>query len=296
MTLQILSTDLPPSPSTGYPSSPQSRLWLRPFADSRLLQGCVLASLLCYGVFLLNCDQNLFNVALIFASSLAFQFMASRAFGVQFDPRSILITSLSLSILLRAAHPGYLVLATAIAVWGKFLIRVNDKHVFNPANLAIASLAFLTGECWVCPGQWGTGAIFAAYAACAGTIVVNSATRLDISAAFLFFYGGEILLRALYLNDPLAIPLHQLSSGALLIFTFFMISDPKTTPNTRAGRIAFALMVAIVAYLFRFRLYEPNALIYALILCSPVVPIIDRILPGERFQWRAPQPTRTVTV
>ena len=36
--------------------------------------------------------------------------------------------------------------------------------------------------------------------------------------------------RSWWLGEPLAIPLHRLENGALLIFAFFMVSDPKTTP------------------------------------------------------------------
>ena len=62
-----------------------------------------------------------------------------------------------------------------------------------------------------------------------------------MTLAFLAFYAGAPLGRALWLGEPLAIPLHRLESGALLLFTFFMISDPKTTPDSRAGRILFAV-------------------------------------------------------
>jgi len=43
------------------------------------------------------------------------------------------------------------------------------------------------------------------------------------------------------LGEPMTIPFHRLESGSLLLFTFFMISDPKTTPDSRIGRIAFAV-------------------------------------------------------
>jgi len=42
------------------------------------------------------------------------------------------------------------------------------------------------------------------------------------------FAAGELTPGA---DCPWAIPLKQLQSGALLLFTFFMISDPKTTPD-----------------------------------------------------------------
>lgn len=94
--------------------------------------------------------------------------------------------------------------------------------------------------------------------------------------------------RALWLGDPLTIPLHQLQSGALLIFAFFMISDPMTTPNSRFGRIIFAAIVVAIAAYVQFVLYKPNGVLYALVGCCLLTPIIDRLLPGEKFQWRAP--------
>ena len=57
-------------------------------------------------------------------------------------------------------------------------------------------------------------------------------------------YGLLLIGRALWLGDPLSIPLHQLQNGALLIFAFFMISDPKTTPNTARWPNRFGALVA----------------------------------------------------
>jgi Na+-translocating ferredoxin:NAD+ oxidoreductase RnfD subunit len=94
-----------------------------------------------------------------------------------------------------------------------------------------------------------------------------------------------IIGRAIWLNDPLSIPLHQLQNGALLIFAFFMISDPKTSPNTRGGRIAYGAMVATVAYTIQFIFYEPNGPIIALILSAPFVPLIDYLSNGVLHQW-----------
>ena len=90
------------------------------------------------------------------------------------------------------------------------------------------------------------------------------------------------------LGDPLAIPLHQLQSGSLLIFTFFMISDPRTTPDSRLGRFIFALAVAALAHYLAFFLQMRPALYVALIALSPLILLIDRVLPAQRFQWARP--------
>ena len=77
----------------------------------------------------------------------------------------------------------------------------------------------------------------------------------------------------------------MLQSGGLVLFAFFMISDPKTTPHTRAGRILFAALVAIGAAYVQFSLYRPNGVLWSLVLCSMTVPLINRWLPGQSYTW-----------
>jgi Na+-translocating ferredoxin:NAD+ oxidoreductase RnfD subunit len=94
--------------------------------------------------------------------------------------------------------------------------------------------------------------------------------------------------RALWLGDPLSIPLHQVQNGALLIFAFFMISDPKTSPNTARGRAMYGALVAAVAFIIQFVIYEPNGPILALIMSAPFVPLIDAISRGQIYRWEKP--------
>jgi Na+-translocating ferredoxin:NAD+ oxidoreductase RnfD subunit len=147
-----------------------------------------------------------------------------------------------------------------------------------------------TGQVWVSPGQWGNAAFFAFLLACLGGLVVNRAARSDVTYAFLAFYLAVLFGRALWLGQPMAVPLHQLGSGAFLLFTFFMISDPKTTPDARSGRILFALLVALGAGFVHFVLYRPNGLILSLAFLSPLVPLLDRLLPGARYTWKERAP------
>src|SRR5262249_5430569 len=86
-----------------------------------------------------------------------------------------------------------------------------------------------------------------------------------------------------------AVPLHQLESGALLLFAFFMISDPRTTPDARRMRIPFGALVACGAAFVPFVLYRTNGLLWALALASPLVPILDRLMPAPRYSWPAPR-------
>jgi Na+-translocating ferredoxin:NAD+ oxidoreductase RnfD subunit len=118
-------------------------------------------------------------------------------------------------------------------------------------------------------------------------MIVHRAMRSDVTLSFLFAYLSLVFARSLWLGEPMAIPLHRLQNGALLLFAFFMISDPKSTPDSRAGRILFAVLVAVGAAFVQFKLFRTNGMLWALAACSPFVPLIDRLLPGKRYYWRS---------
>src|SRR6202008_993985 len=145
----------------------------------------------------------------------------------------------------------------------------------------------LTSQVWVSPAQWGSKLYFAFFIACAGGMVIYRAARSDVTYAFLLACVGILFGRAFWLGDPWSIPLKQLQSGSLLLFAFYMISDPKTTPDSRTGRILFGMLVAIGAAYVQFGLYRANGLLWSLALFSVLTPVIDRLLPGIKYEWNS---------
>ncbi|MFL6259395.1 MAG: RnfABCDGE type electron transport complex subunit D [Thermoanaerobaculia bacterium] len=259
--------------------------------DPRLYQILVLSSLLVYGVTRLDLEIPAGRALLLLGVAQLTQYACTRLWRLPaFDPRSALISGLSLCLLLRTNSWVLAALAAAVTIASKFVLRTGGKHVFNPTNFGIVALMLATGGVWVSPGQWGSAAFFAFLLACLGGLVVNRAARGDVTYAFLAFYLAVLFGRALWLGQPLAIPLHQVESGAFLIFTFFMISDPRTTPDSRAGRVLFALLVALGAGYVHFVLCRPNGLLLSLFFLAPAVPLIDRLLPGSRYAWRRAAP------
>jgi Na+-transporting NADH:ubiquinone oxidoreductase subunit NqrB len=269
-------------------------------ADPRLYQIGTLASLLIYGMGWLDFDVTPSRVVLILSTALATQWIGDRLTAVQrrrapfaMTARSALISGLSLCLLLRTNQPELAALGAFVTIAGKFLIRVNGKHVFNPTDGGLVAMLLLSRDVWVSPGQWGAPAFFAFLMASAGLLVVTRAARSDVTFAFIACYGALLLGRSLYVGEPMAIPLHRLQSGALLLFSFFMISDPKTTPDSRAGRVLFAALVAWGAWYVQFRLFRTNGLLWSLAACSMAVPLIDRLLPGTRYAWSSPKALST---
>ncbi|MGZ8384311.1 MAG: RnfABCDGE type electron transport complex subunit D, partial [Nitrospira sp.] len=240
----------------------------------------------------LHFDVSLLQTSLTIGAALLTQYAGTRLYQLpSFDPRSPLISALSLCLLLRTNDPAVAALASVIAIGSKFLIRWKAKHLFNPTNFALAVM-LASGLGWISAGQWGQAAWFGFLIACLGGLVVTRAARADVTLAFLTCYVGLLVARALWLGDPLTNTFHKIESGTLLIFAFFMISDPKTTPDSRIGRIAYALFVALLALYVQFALFRPNGLLWGLILSTPLVPLIDYLLPGLRYVWPKPSTAR----
>jgi Na+-transporting NADH:ubiquinone oxidoreductase subunit NqrB len=253
--------------------------------DPRLYQIGALTLLLFYGIIALELDVTVTRAALLLVTAIATQAVGACLTGVPFDPRSAAISGLSLSLLLRSDSLLLLVAGAVIAVGSKFVVRVRGKHVFNPTNIAIVVLMLMTDRVWVSPGQWGNVAFFGFLLTCIGGLVVNRAARSDVTIAFIVAWSSLVIGRSLWVGESLTIPFHRLESGALLLFTFFMISDPKTTPDSRSGRILFAAVVAFGGWYINYRLFRTNGILWSLAATALLVPLLDVLLPAVRYRW-----------
>lgn len=264
--------------------------------DPRYYQIAILTSLLGFSWFALDFTLPAPETAAVLVGVLGAQWGFSRMVGRRgFEPKSALISGLSLCLLLRTHSVTLAALAGILAVGSKFLLRWKKKHVFNPTNFSLvvlilsggflADLGIAQPGVWISPGQWGRAVVFAAALACLGLVVVMRSRRSDVTWAFVLAYGAWVFGRALWLGDPLAIPAQQMAHGGLVLFAFFMISDPRSIPDHRLGRIVFACAVATGAAYLQFEMHQPNGLFYALFFGAFLTPGLDFIFPQDRYRW-----------
>ena len=254
--------------------------------DPRMFQILSLSCLFAISLLWYDFALNPLALPLALAGALGVQLLAARVRREAFDWRSPAITGLSVAILLRANQPIWFFLCAALGVAAKFLIRWRGKQVFNPSNIAIVALLLAGSPVWISPGQWGQESWVAGLLIVFAALVLGRSGRFDIAFAFLASHTAMLFGRALYLGDPLAIPTHQLQTVSVLVFTAFMITDPRATPDSRPMRIAFAAMVAMLALYLQIRFQLVGSPIYALACLSPLTPMLDRLAPAQRFQWR----------
>jgi Na+-transporting NADH:ubiquinone oxidoreductase subunit NqrB len=254
--------------------------------DPRYYQLTVQVSLLLWGLLVLGFSVKPVDIVVTLLTAVTVQWVCTRWAQIPLNILSTLNTSLSIILLLHAAHWGWFMFAAVIAIASKFLFRFDNRHIFNPSNVGIVVAILITESAWAAPGQWGQTMWWALLLAGAGLAFLLGFSRVLTTWVFLCTYAGLILLRSIWLGDSLLIPYHQLQNGSLLIFAFFMLSDPMTIPQSAKGRILYGVWVAVVAWILQFWFYIPNAFLYALAGSSLLVIGINRYSKGSLFAWK----------
>ncbi len=271
-----------------------ARIWRWVAGDARHFQILALSSLLLLSNFWSDFGAGWLAFCFAVAGAQAAQYLGDTLTSRTYDLRSPLITACSLAILLRAPDPSWHFVAAFAAISTKYIFRLNGKHIFNPANVAIVVFLVAADRFWISPGQWGTAAWFIGIFITLGALTLTRAARWDTALCFVAVYAASIFGRALYLGDPLTIPLHQMQSGALIVFTGFMITDPRSTPNHWIGRMIFAASVALLGHWLQWKWQMRPGLLYALVLCCPLTPLLDVLFRAKRFTWRKINETASV--
>jgi Na+-transporting NADH:ubiquinone oxidoreductase subunit NqrB len=125
--------------------------------------------LLVYGIGWLDFDVGWPQVLTLLSTVLISQFVCTKITGLpSYDPRSALISGLSLCLLLRTNNPRLLITAAVVTIASKFSFCWRGKHIFDPTNVGIVIMLASTGSVWVSPAQWGSKLHFAFLMACFG--------------------------------------------------------------------------------------------------------------------------------
>lgn len=168
-------------------------------------------------------------------------------------PLSAYITGLSLALILNYSHDYLLLLFPVfMAIGSKYLLTVEGAHAFNPSLFGVVSSLLLPGTLIsTAPAyQWGgTWGISAFMVMAALSLFIFRVNRGWLVGSFLIFYVLQTALRAYlmrYWLPPEMLFLGSLSTPPFFLFTFFMITDPKTSPDSRRGQVAVAFAIAFL--------------------------------------------------
>lgn len=267
------------------------------FKDARYFQIIFQFAFLSYGIWYLhwNAEWWLYSTYIITSLVLQYAIVFITTPSNKLKPaavqawKSALISSFGLCLLLKTNNFYIALLAATISILSKYILKFKGKHIFNPSALGIAATVWLTGQAWISPGQWGSSAVILLGVCSLGFIVTTRVQKLDVSLTFLGTYAVLLFSRQIiYQGWPLDYFVQSVSTGSLLLFSFFMITDPKTTPNHPAARIIWSTLVAAVAFYLTAFKFINGAPVWVLVLAQPLVPLLDRIFKAKKFEWQQP--------
>ena len=170
------------------------------------------------------------------------------------------ITGLACAMLLYANETlGPVMFASVVAICSKCLLRAplergGTRHFFNPSNFGITITLLAFAWVSVAPpyqftenmtgvGDW----ILPAIIVCTGTFLNARFThRLPLIAAWLGGFVAQAALRSLFSDISFGAALVPMTGVAFILYTFYMVTDPATTPEGRRDQITFGFSVAAV--------------------------------------------------
>jgi Na+-translocating ferredoxin:NAD+ oxidoreductase RnfD subunit len=208
------------------------------------------------------------------------------------------ITGLACSMLLYANEQLWpIAFASSVAIASKALIRVRigggQRHVFNPSNLGIT--VTLLAFSWVGVAQPymftenldGVGDwILPAILICLGTFLNARFTkRLPLIAAWLGGFALQAVLRSAIFGTPVLPALTPISGVAFLLYTFYMVTDPATTPSSVRGQIAFGAGVALA-----YDLLVVSHVVFGMFFALTIVCTVRGIALAVISTYRKPVP------
>jgi Na+-translocating ferredoxin:NAD+ oxidoreductase RnfD subunit len=246
--------------------------------DPRLHLAAVIVSLQVLGQVAFDFRLSIAQILVAILTSAVLEVaIAFRRQRVIMWPASALLTGNGVAFILRvpgtdhgdwwSMHGAWIFAATsAVALLSKYVITFRGRHVFNPSNFGLVPCFLLLGPEQADPLEFWWGPLSPALVVALALIVVGGFAILrrlhltEIAVGFWLAFAAGIGVLAASGHEMTAAwhvgPIEGfdfwwtlVSSPEILVFLFFMITDPRTIPETRGGRRAYAVGVGLLAAL-----------------------------------------------
>jgi len=269
---------------------PPIKLVVPKLRDPRLTLAAGLTTWTIFGQTFLYFNRDPFQIAVALVTGCALDMILSFVLYRQIlIPISAYISCLSLGILIASPDWRVFAVASVWAILSKYLLRVGDRHFFNPSNFAIVATVLLShGVATVAPGsQWGGDYRVAVLILVLGLMMMKRVNRLDLVLAWIGGYVVMSLIRVALGQGGLVFALGPMTGAEFALFTFSMIPDPKTNPPTRGARIVWGLAIALVDGILRYNEVR-YSMFYALVGLCAVLPIFRMIAAARGIRETDP--------
>lgn len=170
------------------------------------------------------------------------------AFKVPANSESSLITALILALLinpLSTTQNGlFLTAAAGLAIASKYILAINNMHIFNPAAVAVVltSLGPQQSASW-----WVGTKTLLPVVVIGGLLVARKIRHLQMVSVFFVTAILTTIIMSLQGDGTIASSVQKLFLHSSLFFLgFVMLTEPLTAPSTRKHQLIFAGLVGIL--------------------------------------------------
>lgn len=184
---------------------------------------------------------------------------------------SSVISGLIIGYVISSQEPWWKFLfASVFAIGSKHLLRIKNKHLFNPAAFGILSSVILLGAAT----QWkGTNLWY--ILGPAGIYFVRKIRKFGIAIGYIFSF---LFLFSIY-SFIQKLPLLDVLKYQNYFFIFIMLIEPRTTPIGRKGKIIFGIAVAALVFVLTLCGVTFDAELLSLLIFNLAVPALNKLPP-----------------
>lgn len=191
------------------------------------------------------------------------------------DMSSAYISGISVGILIRSPQLWPFALCAMISIASKYVLRYKGQHIWNPSNFGVVAMLLLAPQSVaVLSIQWGNNMWAMLIIWIVGSISIYRLRRFHICATYVISFLAFAVIRSWITGDPYVAEISPITGPMYQLFTFFMITDPKTTVSSKWGQYLVIVLIAFVEMILRLNeaVYAP---FYALFIVGPIAMVIE---------------------
>jgi Na+-transporting NADH:ubiquinone oxidoreductase subunit NqrB len=264
-----------PSASSATTSAPPFwRRWLR--FDNRYLAPMFITCILAVGQLSYGILESYSRTVLAILTAIATELVLAPLFRGQ-SPHiaSAYISGISVGILVRSPAFWPYALCSMISITSKYVLRVKDRHLWNPSNFGLCVMLFLAADTVAGLSiQWGNYLAPMLVVWTLGAMIIWQLKRFHICATYVTSFLLLSGVRSWITGHPFLAEVAPITGPMYQLFIFFMITDPKTTVQTKWGQCVVAFLVALAEMVLRLN-ESVHAPYYALFLIGPAANLIE---------------------
>jgi Na+-translocating ferredoxin:NAD+ oxidoreductase RnfD subunit len=251
--------------------------------DNRYLAPAFITCILLAGHLTFGILESYQKTLLAIVTSIGMELMLGRIFFRKWlHPASAYITGISVGILVRSPAFWPYALCSAISITSKYVLRVKDRHIWNPSNFGISVMLFLAaGTVASLSIQWGNYLWPMLVIWGLGSVIIARLHRFHITGIYVASFIGFAFVRSWMTGSPWLAEVAPITGPMYQLFIFFMITDPKTTVRTKRGQCIVVFLVALLEMVLRLGqvVYAP---FYALFIVGPAAMLVEIWLDSRR--------------